>query len=198
MCKLLLLLAALPFILWGAPGAGMASELLWAKDIDARAERLSEVIHTRIQPRLDPDLALKVAEAIIREAKANKLPPSLIVGIIHTESNFRPMVTSNRGAVGLMQVRYKTWKEHPILKDNGVTAQDKLYWVDLNIKCGCLILAKYLKEADGDIIKALWRYNSGSTRLPKGQKRHEISYANKVIMKAYETSLALSEWLERR
>jgi len=89
------------------------------------------------------------------------------------------------GAVGLMQVRYPVWKETSILRGNGVSAKHKLFWPDLNIKCGTEILAKYYDQAGHNIAKTLYRYNTGSKELPKDKSVSEISYVNKIMLTMY-------------
>lgn len=41
---------------------------------------------------------------IYREARRNHLPPELVAAMVHTESNFRPTLVSNKSAQGLMQI----------------------------------------------------------------------------------------------
>ncbi len=41
---------------------------------------------------------------IYREARKNNLPPELIAAMVHTESDFRPKLVSNKSAQGLMQI----------------------------------------------------------------------------------------------
>jgi hypothetical protein len=141
-----------------------------------------------LQPNVGPDLAMRMSKFIITESRENKLDPTLVTALIWTESRFNPMAHSKAGAVGLMQVRYSTWKETPTLKDNGVSAKHKLFWPELNIKCGTEILAKYYKEANHNIATALYRYNTGSTQIPKGTSASDISYVNKIMLTAYNIS----------
>jgi soluble lytic murein transglycosylase-like protein len=41
---------------------------------------------------------------IFREARRNDLPPELVAAMVHTESDFRPGLISNKRAQGLMQI----------------------------------------------------------------------------------------------
>jgi soluble lytic murein transglycosylase-like protein len=41
---------------------------------------------------------------IFREARRNDLPPELVAAMVHTESDFRPRLVSNKSAQGLMQI----------------------------------------------------------------------------------------------
>lgn len=141
-----------------------------------------------LQPKLDRKTADRISSEIVFECKEKGLDPILVTALIWIESRFDPMAHSNKGAVGLMQVRYSIWKENPIIKDNGVNTKHKLYWIDLNIKCGTDILAKYYKEADQDVVRSLYRYNTGNRDLPDKVDDFEVEYVNKILITAYKIS----------
>jgi len=143
---------------------------------------LSNVIEF-IQPKLDIKLRRLIAKTILEVSKKHNIDPLLITALIYEESSFRPLVQSKAGAVGLMQIRFSVWKEHPILKNNGISAKDKLFWIENNINCGVKILKKYINEAKGDIVVALNRYHTGSTKL--NAKRYEIKYVNNIMLRYY-------------
>lgn len=138
----------------------------------------------KMQPKLDKILANRISVEIINSCKDRELDPIMITALIWVESMFDPLAHSNKGAVGLMQVRYTTWKGTPALKDNGVSAKYKLYHIDLNIKCGTDIFAEYYEKSGYNVVKTLYRYNSGSKDLPEGSQFYEINYANKIIITA--------------
>jgi soluble lytic murein transglycosylase-like protein len=94
-----------------------------------------------------------------------------------------PNAESKMGALGLMQVRYLTWKLEPELKANGVDVRHKLFWIDANIKAGTDILARFIKEAGGNIGTALFRYNTGIPKLAKHP--WEVEYVSKVLYYTY-------------
>lgn len=146
----------------------------------------------KLRPNIGPRTAKEFAGYIITESKANDLDPKLVTALIWTESGFNPLAHSKMGAVGLMQVRYSTWKETPLLKDNDVSAKHKLFWPELNIKCGTKILAKYYEQSDHNIAKTLYRYNTGSPKLPKDKSVLEITYINKIMLTAYRVSDLMS------
>lgn len=141
-----------------------------------------------LQPKVGPEMANMLSSYIINESEENELDPILITALIYTESKFDILAHNRTGAVGLMQVRYLIWKETPILKDNGISAKYKLFWPRLNIKCGTKILSKYYKESKHNIVKTLYRYNTGTRDIPKGKKAIEISYINKIMLTAYKIS----------
>lgn len=157
------------------------------KEKDAFQRALTRSI-LELQPRLDKETAKRISLNIISECSDKNLDPILVTALIWVESRFDPLAYSNKGALGLMQVRYSIWKEDPIMRDNNVSTKYKLYWIDLNIKCGTDILAKYYREADQDVIRALYRYNTGSKELPNKIGDFEVKYVNKIVITAYKIS----------
>ena len=136
-----------------------------------------------LQPKQTPFVAHYIALNVLNESQAKNLDPDLVLALMFVESSFITHSASKADAVGLMQVRYPTWKLEPELVDNGVDKRSKLYWIDLNIKCGTDILARYYDESGKNIAKALYRYYSGDTKLAK--KPWEIEYINKIMYYYY-------------
>jgi len=153
-------------------------------------EKLQKSI-LHLQPKLDPIIATEISEVVIRECTNRNLDPALLIGLMYVESNFNPFAESGKGAIGLTQVRYHTWKEEPELIDSGVSSKGALFWIDRNVTAGIQILQKYYTEADCDIAKALYRYNTGRTTLAK--EYWEIEYINKVIYNSYLVKAYLLE-----
>jgi hypothetical protein len=133
----------------------------------------------KLQPKTTPFVAKYIAANIIKESTLKSLDSDLVASQIWVESEFNPNATSSKGARGLMQVRYEVWKDSPLLKDNGVDVKHKIYWIDANIQCGTDILAKFIKEANGDIPIALNRYWTGSPKMEK--KPWENEYVAKIL-----------------
>jgi len=126
----------------------------------------------------------KAASAIIRYSKENNHDPFLLMAVIDIESNFRRSVVSEKGAVGLMQIRpfvarglARELNIHPDIAANGL--QD----IETNLRIGSYYLAK-MKKRFGDLSLALEAYNLGPTRLNMfirdGVKLRK-SYAKKVL-----------------
>lgn len=139
-------------------------------------EQLFKAIQS-LQPRIDPSIGKSIISSVLEESTLRDLDPELILALIFVESGFNHLAESEMGAVGLMQVRYETWKETPQLKDNGVEAKYHLFWISENVQCGTTIFKKYLDREKGNLGKALRRYNSGRelTTLP-----YHNEYVNKV------------------
>lgn len=113
-------------------------------------------------------LARKIPDAAVRndllrtvhyEAKRAGLDPQLVLGLIQIESNFRKYAVSSAGAMGFMQVM-PFW-----VKLVGNSEHD-LFHLRTNLRYGCTILRFYLDQENGDLYRALGRYN-GSLGRPE-------------------------------
>jgi soluble lytic murein transglycosylase-like protein len=86
------------------------------------------------------------------EAKRAGLDPQMVLGLIQVESAFRKYAVSSAGARGYMQVM-PFW-----LKLIG-TADQNLFHLRTNLRFGCTILRHYLDIENGNLFRALGRYN---------------------------------------
>jgi soluble lytic murein transglycosylase-like protein len=86
------------------------------------------------------------------EAKRAGLDPQLVLGLIQVESAFRKYAVSSVGARGYMQVM-PFWA-----KLIGTTDQN-LFHLRTNLRYGCTILRHYLDIENGNLFRALGRYN---------------------------------------
>jgi soluble lytic murein transglycosylase-like protein len=94
------------------------------------------------------------------EAKRAGLDPQLVLGLIQVESNFRKYAVSTAGARGFMQVM-PFW-----MKLIGAGSDHNLFHLRTNLRYGCVILRHYLDIENGDLYRALGRYN-GSLGRPE-------------------------------
>ena len=94
------------------------------------------------------------------EAKRAGLDPQLVLGLIHIESGFRKYAVSGAGARGYMQVM-PFWA-----KLIGGSAEHNLFHLRTNLRYGCVILRHYLDIENGDLFRALGRYNGSLGRAP--------------------------------
>ena len=107
----------------------------------------------RLQSRVrDPQERLEILKMIHYEAKRAGLDPELVLALINVESNFDRFAISSAGARGLMQIM-PFW-----LKEIG-RPDDNLFHINTNLRFGCTILGIYLKRENGNMYKALARYN---------------------------------------
>ena len=130
---------------------------VWLTDMSARLSRQVE----------DPQERLRILTRVHYEATRAELPPELVLAVIEVESNFDRYAISVAGALGLMQVM-------PFWRDEIGRPDDNLIHVETNLRYGCTILRYYLDKEQGDLRRALGRYN-GSL----GKRK----YPNKVIDK---------------
>ncbi len=120
----------------------------------------------RLSRRLpDPRERIELLRLIHQEATRAGLPPELVLAVIEVESNFDRWAISRSGAQGLMQVM-------PFWLDEIGHPEDNLHDPRTNLRLGCAILRYYLDMEEGDLPRALARYNGslGSTR-----------YSNRVL-----------------
>ena len=99
-------------------------------------------------------------EYVEKYAEEYGIDPLLVYSIIKAESNFKEGATSNRGAIGLMQLLDKTAKEvaenNVMEYETGVT----LYNAEKNIKLGIIYLSS-LKNIYNNVPVMLAAYNAG-------------------------------------
>ena len=115
----------------------------------------------------NPEERIRILKLVHLEANRAELSPQLVLAVIETESNFDRYAISVAGAIGLMQIM-------PFWLDEIGRPNDNLLHVETNLRYGCTILKFYLDKENGDLRRALGRYN-GSL----GKRK----YPNKVIDK---------------
>jgi len=125
----------------------------------------SEVWYKMMEPRLrkmvkDRDERLLILKEVICESQRageTRLPPGLVMALIHVESRFDRYAVSSAGAVGLMQVM-PFWPEQLGMR------RSELIRIPQNIRMGCAILRFYLKKERNSVTRALARYNGSVGR----------------------------------
>jgi soluble lytic murein transglycosylase-like protein len=135
----------------------------------------------------EPEIANRVARAIVKESRELQLPPSLLAGVLLTENaRLEPETVSSRGAIGLMQVM----KFHAGVFD---CDSDDLLQVEANICHGARVFAGYLKRTN-DVRSALLRYNGcvRSRATPSCRR-----YPSKVLRQAEQIRHQLLLYLPR-
>lgn len=104
---------------------------------------------------------LRYEETILREARANGVPPELILAVCRTESSFRPGAVSHVGARGIMQLTEETFdwvksRKEPLAP----TRYEDMYDPEQGIAYGAFLL-KILLEEFGSVENALCAYHAG-------------------------------------
>lgn len=171
---LLLILA----VAWGTVGAASQPrdpdpELLDAiEDAVAATDSFenrfeAEVWLTDMSQRLadripDPERRLRFLRTLHYEATRAELKPELVLAVIDVESDFNRFALSDTGARGYMQIM-------PFWLEEIGRAGDNLFNTQTNLRMGCTILGYYLEKENGDLTKALARYNGsvGKTWYPE-------------------------------
>jgi soluble lytic murein transglycosylase-like protein len=115
---------------------------VWLTDMSRR-------LSTRVE---DPGERLSILKTVHYEARRAGLEPELILAVIQVESNYDRFAISSAGARGLMQIMPFWLQEigHP---------EDNLFDINTNVRFGCTILSYYLEREDGNLYRALARYN---------------------------------------
>ncbi|MFV8833466.1 lytic transglycosylase domain-containing protein [Aquisalimonas sp.] len=110
----------------------------------------------------DHDRRLELLRMIHFEATRADLDPELVLAVIEVESNFNRYAISSVGARGMMQIM-------PFWLDEIGQDDDNLFDIQTNLRFGTTILRHYLDKENGDLTRALARYNGslGQTWYPE-------------------------------
>lgn len=100
----------------------------------------------------DSDYRRDLLRSVHYEATRAGLDPQLVLGLIQVESNFRKYAVSTAGARGYMQIM-------PFWSKLLAEGEDNLFHLRTNLRYGCTILRHYLDIENGNLFRALGRYN---------------------------------------
>jgi soluble lytic murein transglycosylase-like protein len=158
----------------------------WEREVVARYDHLP--LAQILSRSAEPEIANRVARAIVKEARQLQLSPSLLTGVLLTENaRLEPETVSHRGAIGLMQVM----RFHAGVYD---CESDDLMQVEANICHGARVFASYLKRTK-DVRSALLRYNGCvRSRATSSCQR----YPSKVLQQAEQVRHQLLLYLPPR
>jgi len=114
----------------------------------------------RLKARMpDQDMREDFLRTVYYEATRAGLDPQLVLGLIQVESGFKKYAVSSVGARGYMQVM-------PFWVNSIGAPEHNLFHLKLNLRYGCTILRHYIDMENGDLYRALGRYN-GSLGQPE-------------------------------
>lgn len=101
------------------------------------------------------------------EATRAGLDPQMVLALIEVESAFRKFAVSTAGARGYMQVM-PFWVKLLDEEDS-----HNLFNLRTNLRYGCVILRHYIDVEQGDLFRALGRYNGslGKAKYPNKVRR---------------------------
>lgn len=131
--------------------ANEAEETVWLNEMSRRlAARIKDAAYRE-----------ELLRAVHYEARRAGLDPQWVLGLIDVESAFRKYAVSSAGARGYMQVM-------PFWVRVIGRPEDNLFNLRTNLRYGCTILRHYLDREDGDMFRALGRYNGslGQAKYP--------------------------------
>ena len=117
----------------------------------------------RLEDRMpDHGQRLELLRLVHAEATRADLSPELVLAVIEVESNFDRFAISPVGARGLMQIM-------PFWLDEIGREDDNLFHMDTNLRFGTTIPRHYLDKENGNLTRALARYNGslGQTWYPE-------------------------------
>jgi hypothetical protein len=159
------------------------------REVEASFDQLEEVYMREVEPlvgvlaevRPDQQFIRKVATAIVREARRVQVAPEILVAVLLVENpELDEAAVSPAGAVGLMQVM-------PLHRGEWRACSEPLESIEGNICYGAQIFAYNLRRSDGDIRRALLRYNGcvRGTNTPncKAYPEKVFASAGRVILK---------------
>jgi len=144
---------------------------------------LSEMSRRIVKYIPDTDYRMDFLKTVHYEATRAGLDPQLVLGLIEVESGFRKYAISEAGARGYMQVM-PFW-----VRDIGSSGQN-LFHLSTNLRYGCTILRYYLDMENGDLYRALGRYNGslGRPEYPNMVRAAWHKYGNDNRNTAYSSS----------
>jgi soluble lytic murein transglycosylase-like protein len=125
----------------------------------------------RLDKRIrDHKTRMAFLKSVHYEASRAGLDPQLVLGLIQVESGFNKYAVSAAGARGFMQVM-------PFWVNLIGAKGDDLFDMRKNVRYGCVVLRHYLDLENGDLYRALGRYN-GSLGKPGYPRAVEAAWKN--------------------
>jgi soluble lytic murein transglycosylase-like protein len=117
-----------------------------------------------------------LAAEVVSAATQHHLDPDLLFALVAAESSFDPTAVSAKGARGLGQLMFPTARA---VAPKLVRQPDDLHNVRRNLHVTARHLRELLLECDGDLRKALTKYNAG-THCDRATKRDDNRYVASI------------------
>ncbi|GJL74881.1 MAG TPA: lytic transglycosylase domain-containing protein [Nitrosomonas sp.] len=132
--------------------AKLATDVTWLATMSERLKRFKSNQYERES----------FLRTVYYEATRAGLNPQLVLSVIQVESGFRKYAISHAGARGYMQIM-------PFWVDTIGDENHNLFHLRVNLRYGCMILRHYLNKENGDLFRALGRYNGslGQSAYPQ-------------------------------
>jgi len=106
---------------------------------------------------------------VVKYAKAAKVDPALVFGVMREESRYRDYVRSGAGAIGLLQLMPKTARFVGRLHKKRIK-KSQLVQSKVNLQLGSWYLQRLSKRYDGELAHVLAAYNGGATHVKRWRK----------------------------
>ncbi|MGH9401146.1 MAG: transglycosylase SLT domain-containing protein [Terriglobia bacterium] len=135
---------------------------------------LPEDVWKFLYPRTDWSL-------VRRYARADRLDPYLVMGLIRQESAFNPRATSSTNARGLMQMEPYTAVDRVRGRLRRRRVVRSLYSPAYNIRAGCLYLRGLLRQFDNNLPETLAAYNAGDIRVRQWMVNSKVEDPDKFL-----------------
>ncbi len=132
-------------------------EQRWLSNMSSRLEK-------RLPDRVE---RLDLLRSVHYEAVRAGLDPQMVLALMEVESGFRKYAISSSGARGYMQVM-------PFWRDLIGQPENNLFHMRTNLRYGCTILRHYLDIENGNVLRALARYNGSISRLDYARAVRQI------------------------
>jgi soluble lytic murein transglycosylase len=128
---------------------------------------------------------LKYGDLIVKYSRYYDLEPSLVAGVIFTESSFSEQATSRVGAKGLMQIMPETGME--IAEALGEPfSEESLYDPETSIRYGCYYLRKQMDRFDQNVAVTLAAYNAGPHRAEQWLAEYGLDSRERIAYIPFE------------
>ena len=124
----------------------------------AFSDWLNEMSNRLLRKKPEYRARVDFLRALDYETVRAGLDRQMVLGLIQVESNFRRYAISSAGARGYMQVM-PFWT-----RAIGDSDARKLFDMRTNLRYGCVILRHYIDLEQGDLFRALGRYNGSLGR----------------------------------
>lgn len=135
--------------------------------------------HIQSQYQIPDHKAQQIVAAAIRSGETHQVEPEIILAIIAVESMFKERAISRVGARGLMQVMPGSHSG----KIREIGGRHALFDPAKNIHTGARILADYLDDQNGNLRRALLRYN-GSLHLRRSVYPEKVMRVYRDLQRA--------------
>ena len=123
-------------------------------------------------------ISSRTAREIARETIKTEIP-FYMIGLIMAESEFVPTAISNKGAIGLTQVRFEVHGKE-LIRVGLIKDKRDLFDIGPSIRSGHFIFNMYLKQSRGDVEKATELYLGGNDGAYL--KKISITLANLYVL----------------